>query len=68
MSGDVIGFVKKYENMDFFDACKVLAENAGMELPEFSNDEHILEKKKKIDRIYNVLRDTANYYYTNLKK
>lgn len=67
-SGDVIGFVRKYENMDFFDACKVLAENAGMELPEFSNDEQILEKKKKIDRIYNVLRDTANYYYTNLKK
>ena len=67
-SGDVIGFVKKYENMDFFDACKVLADNAGMELPEFSNDEQILEKKKKIDRIYNVLRDTANYYFLNLRK
>ena len=67
-SGDVIGFVKKYENMDFFDACKVLAENAGMQLPEYTNDEHIIEKKKKVDRIYNVLRDTANYYYTNLKK
>ena len=67
-SGDVIGFVKKYENMDFFDACKVLAENAGMQLPEYTNDEHIIEKKKKVDKIYNVLRDTANYYYTNLKK
>lgn len=67
-SGDVIGFVKKYENMDFFDACKLLAENAGMELPEFTNDEQIIEKKKKIDRIYNVLRDTANYYYSNLKR
>ena len=67
-SGDVIEFVKKYENMDFFDACKVLAENAGMQLPEYTNDEHIIEKKKKVDRIYNVLRDTANYYYTNLKK
>ncbi len=67
-SGDVIGFVKKYENIDFFDACKLLAENAGMELPEFTNDEQIIEKKKKIDRIYNVLRDTANYYYSNLKR
>jgi len=67
-SGDVIGFIKKYENMDFFDACKLLAENAGMELPEFSKGEEILEKKKKIDKIYNVLRDTANYYYLNLKK
>lgn len=54
--------------MDFFDACKLLAENAGMELPEFTNDEQIIEKKKKIDRIYNVLRDTANYYYSNLKR
>jgi len=67
-SGDVIGFVKKYENIDFYDAVKILAENAKMELPTYSNDEQIIEKKKKIDRIYSVLRDTANYYYTNLKK
>jgi len=67
-SGDVIGFVKKYENIDFYDAVKILAENAHMELPAYSNDEHIVEKKKKIDKIYKLLRDTANYYYLNLKK
>ena len=67
-SGDVIGFVKKYENIDFYDAVKILAENAKMELPTYSNDEQIIEKKKKIDKIYKLLRDTANYYYLNLKR
>ena len=54
-SGDVIGFVKKYENIDFYDAVKILAENAKMELPSYSNDEQIIERKKKIDKIYNYI-------------
>ncbi len=67
-SGDVIKFVEKYENVDFFDACKTLAESAGMELPEYTADSGIAEKKKKIDRIYSLLRDTARYYFDNLRK
>lgn len=67
-SGDVIKFVEKYENVDFYDACKALAENAGMELPEFTFDNGIAEKKKKVDRIYALLRDTAKYYFDNLRR
>jgi len=67
-SGDVIKFVEKYENIDFYDACKILAESAGMELPEFTLDSGIAEKKKKVDRIYNLLRDAARYYFDNLRK
>lgn len=67
-SGDVIKFVEKYENVDFFDACKQLAEASGIEVPEFTMDSGIAEKKKKVDRIYSLLKDTARYYFDNLRK
>ena len=67
-SGDVISFVSKYESFDFYDACKKLAEYAGMELPEYHNDENLLKLKKKRDRIYELLVDSAKFYYSNLKK
>ncbi len=65
-SGDVIKFIEKHENIDFYDACKMLAEHAGMELPEYTNDENITKKKKKIDKCYQILSDAAKYYFNNL--
>jgi len=66
-SGDVIKFVEKFETLDFYDACKKLAEYANMELPEFHNDENLVKTKKKRERIFQLLVDTARYYYNNLK-
>lgn len=66
-SGDVIKFVEKFEALDFYDACKKLAEYAGMELPEYQLDENLLKTKKKREKIYQVLVDTAKFYYSNLK-
>lgn len=66
-SGDVIKFVEKYEALDFYDACKKLAEYAGMELPEYQLDDNLLKTKKKKERLYQVLVDTAKFYYSNLK-
>ena len=66
-SGDVIKFVEKFEALDFYDACKKLAEYAGMELPEYQLDENLLKTKKKREKIHQVLIDTAKFYYSNLK-
>lgn len=67
-SGDVINFVEKFESLDFYDACKKLAEYAGMELPEYQLDDNLIAVKKKREKIYQVLIDTARFYYANLKK
>lgn len=66
-SGDVIKFVEKYESLDFYDACKKLAEYSNMELPSYQSDENFIKIKKKRERIYNALVDVARYYYSNLK-
>ncbi|MBE5736395.1 MAG: DNA primase [Clostridiales bacterium] len=67
-SGDVIKFVEKFESLDFYDACKKLADYAGMELPVFEADENLVKAKQKREKIYQVLVDAARFYYSNLKK
>lgn len=68
VGGDVITFVRKMESCDFYDACKILAKEAGMEMPEVTNDAKIAKQKKDMDKAYNILKETARYYYNNLKK
>lgn len=66
VGGDVISFVQKIESCDFYDACKLLAKEAGMEMPVYSADVNIEKKKKAMDRSYQLLKDAAKYYYSNL--
>lgn len=66
-TGDVISFIQKMENCDFMDACKILAKNANIEMPTLTNDENVIKLKKEKDEIYRCLKDTALYYYNNLK-
>ncbi|MGD9901366.1 MAG: DNA primase [Spirochaetales bacterium] len=61
-SGDVIKFVEKIENTDFMSAVKILADNAGMEIPDFLGDESIKKNKEKKDLIYKANKDAAIYY------
>ena len=67
VSGDVINFVEKIEAVDFYDACKILAKECNMELPTFDKDNTIALTKQKKDTYLNILRDSARYYYGNLK-
>lgn len=65
-SGDVISFVMKYESCDFYEAVKILAKNAGMEVPEFSGEQNIIEKKKNRERLLDLLDQTMKHYQQNL--
>ena len=61
-SGDVISFVRKIEGLDFSDAIKLLAEHAGMELPDYVGDKEIVEKQKHREVLQNICRETAVFY------
>ena len=68
VSGDVITFIKEYENVEFMQAVRILADRAGLEIPTF--DEHDSEelalKKQKKDRLRALMKDTARFYLNNL--
>ena len=65
-SGDVISFVMKYESCDFSQAVNVLAKNANMQVPEFSGEGDIVEKKHKRDRLLKLLEELYKHYQQNL--
>ncbi|MCM1228103.1 MAG: DNA primase [Clostridium sp.] len=61
--GDVITFIKQIENLDYIEAVRLLAQRGGIEVPESREDIRASELKK---RIYEINRETANYYYRQL--
>ena len=67
VGGDVISFVRKYENIEFMEACKIVAKDCNFTIPEKQYDETIVARKKKADRMYALLRDATTYYHNNLK-
>lgn len=66
--GNVIRFVQKMEGLDFFDAVKMLAAHAGMELPDFNGDEEYQLRRKHRETLQNICRDSARYYHQMLKE
>ncbi len=65
-TGDVISFVMKYESCDFSEAVKILAKNAGMEVPALTGEKDILQKKHTKDRLLKLLDATYKHYMQNL--
>ena len=68
VSGDVIGFIKNYENVDFRQAVEILAARAGLEVPAYDDRaaEESARRKKKLDRLHLLMRDAARFYLSNL--
>lgn len=64
--GDIIKFVQEVDNLDFYDAVKVLADRVGMTMPEKSGEESKTDNFNR-ERMLNLLRDTAVFYVHNLK-
>lgn len=67
VSGDVIRFVSKIESVDFYDACKILAGYANMQLPAYENNANILQQKKLKEKYLKLLKDAGRHYYRNLR-
>lgn len=66
-SGDVIKLVQNLENVEFMDAVKLLAERAGLTVPQSEFDGgKTAELKRKKDAILKILNDTAHFYLKNL--
>ena len=65
--GNVISFIMEYENFGFVDALKLLADRAGVTLPEA---EYSKEDKKRTDEknlLLEIQKKAALYFYYQLK-
>lgn len=61
--GDVITFIKRIENLDYVEAVKLLAQRAGMTVPE---DDHGKGMSQLRSRIYEANREAARFYHKQL--
>ena len=60
--GDVISFVMKYENLEYIEAVRLLADRAGMTLPD-GTDQSAAQRKK---RILEANRTVARFFFSQL--
>lgn len=61
--GDVFAFVMEMEGLEFREALKMLAERAGVELPQYKGEEKNKETK---DRLYDLLELSTKFYEKQL--
>ena len=64
--GDVITFTMKYNNLDYWEAVKLLADRGGVALPEdtFFKNNHGVDKRK---RLYEINKAAARFFFDRLK-
>lgn len=68
VGGNVFTFIMEYENYSFVEALKMLAERAGVDLPEVKYSE---EAKRQADikgQLLEINKEAAKYYFYQLKK
>jgi DNA primase len=65
--GNVITFLMEYENATFQEAVKMLADRAGVSLPEVEYSEEMRRKEGRRARLLEVNKEAARYYYYLLR-
>ncbi|MBQ8815693.1 MAG: DNA primase [Lachnospiraceae bacterium] len=65
--GNVISFVMNYENYTFPEAVKVLADRAGIKLPEMEYNQEAKEKQSKRAKLMEINKEAAKYFYYQLR-
>ena len=63
--GGVINFIREIENLEFVDAVKLLAQRAGMQMPETGEDRDALRRKA---RALDANKAAARFYHDYLMK
>lgn len=61
--GDVITFTMKYNNLDYLEAVKLLADKAGLEVPDTRGSFQNADRRK---RFYDMNRDAARFFFSQL--
>lgn len=67
VSGNVYTFVMQYENYSFPEAVKMLADRAGVNLPEVEYSEEAKKKAGKRARLLEVNKEAAKFFYYQLR-
>ncbi|MFZ5965894.1 MAG: DNA primase [Bacillota bacterium] len=67
-TGDVISFVMNIENLDFVDAVTLMGEWVGIHVDEISTNRQEKEEINRRNKIYEVNREAAIFYYKNLNE
>lgn len=67
VGGDAISFVQEIENTDFMGAVKIIADKYHVPIPDFSRNDKTAVLKKHKDKLFEMMREAANYFHVNLK-
>ncbi len=62
--GEVINFIRNIENLDFIESVKLLADRAGLKIPETDSYDDTIAKLRR--RIYEANREAARFYHETL--
>ncbi len=66
VGGNVYTYVQEKMGLDFVESVKYLAGRAGIELPK-DNYKKDTKREQELDRLRRLNKDTANFYYNELK-
>ncbi len=61
--GDVVSFIRSIENLDYLDAVKLLADRAGLKMPEDNYNDTISELRRNV---YSANREAARFFHKTL--
>lgn len=65
--GNVVTFVMKYENCTFQEAVKMLAEKAGVVLPQVEYSEEAKRRETRRQKLLEVNKEAAKFYFYQLR-
>ena len=65
--GNVFTFIMEYENYTFPEAVKLLADRAGVNLPEIEYSEEVKRKESRKARLLEINKEAAKYFYYQLR-